>query len=244
MRRTVIVAGRFRGPPRSGNGGYVAGLAARHAPGHRAVYMRAPAPLNTPLELDLLQEPARLLQEGKVIAEAVASDARALPEFPSPPPLETARRAGREVLSAHPTCFCCGDRVTAGEGLRVYTGPLEGGQEGQVAGVWNVHSDHAGADGLAPEEFVWAAIDCPGSYAWHARDGIHGGLTAMMQAEIVERPRVGEECIVLAWPIEQQSERRRTSGVALFGADGRLMARAIQLWVRPSSAVAGSSAAT
>lgn len=231
---TIVVQGRFRGPPGSGNGGYVAGLLARAAGGHRAIYMRAPTPLDTPLDIASDQEPPRLMNDDKVIAEAVASDAMALPDFPAPPSLEEARAASGSLPSAHPNCFCCGDRLEHGEGLRVHAGPLGPGRGDQVAGVWNVHADHIGPDGFAPEEHVWAAIDCPGSYAWLARDGVHGGLTAMMQAEVIERPTVGEECIVLAWPIEQQSERRRTSGVALFGADGRPMARGIQLWVRPN----------
>ena len=62
--------------------------------------------------------------------------------------------------------------------------------------------------GLAPEEIVWAAIDCPGFYAWCAADGRHGAMTGTMQAEVLERPRAGDRCIVLAWPIERPSERR------------------------------------
>lgn len=230
----IIVEARFRGPPHSGNGGYVAGLLARHAGGSRAVMMRAPVPLDTPLELDLSAEPARLLRDGTRIAEAMSADPAALPAVPPAPSMAAATAAGEQAVCYHPICFCCGDKLAPDEGLRVWTGPLADAPAGHVAGVWTVDPAFVGADGFAPEEHVWAAIDCPGFYAWVAFEGRHGALTGTMQAEVLERPRAGERCIVLAWPIEQVSERRRTSGVALFGADGRLMARALQVWIKPN----------
>lgn len=234
MTDTVVIEERFRGPPNSGNGGYVAGLVAKFAGGHRAVYMRAPAPLAIPLELEDKIEPVRLTYDGKTIAEAVKSDQASLPEVPPPPTLEEARIAGQEAACSHPICYCCGNQVSSAVGLRVHTGQLTGAPDGWVAGVWNVDAEAIGTDGSAAEEHVWAAIDCPGSYAWLAKDGVNGGLTAMMQAEVFELPRAGDECIVFAWPISQMSERRRLSGTALFDSGGKLMARASQLWVRPS----------
>lgn len=234
MEKTVYIDERFRGPPRSGNGGYVTGLVARLAGGHRAVYLRAPAPLDVPLRFESSSDSARLTHDGKVIAEAVKSDSSALPEVPAPPSLEQARAAGRHAACSHPTCYCCGDKVAPTEGLHVQTGQVSELPPGFVAGVWKVDAAAIGGDGCLQAEHIWSAIDCPGSYAWLAKDGINGGLTAMMQAEVLESPRVGDECIILAWPLDQLSDRRRTSGVALFDRDGRLLARAIQLWVRPN----------
>ena len=40
---TITIARRFRGPPNSGNGGYVCGMLARHIAGAAEVMLRAPA---------------------------------------------------------------------------------------------------------------------------------------------------------------------------------------------------------
>ncbi len=228
----ITVPARFRGPPHSGNGGYVAGLIARHAGGHRAVAMRAPVPLDVTLTLDLASEPVRLLPGDTLVADAALVSASDLPTPPIVPTLEQARAASEDYQSYHPICVCCGDKLSAAEGLRILAGPIAGAPEGTVAAVWDVDAAFCDADGLAPEEVVWTAIDCPGFYAWVAHDGRHGALTGRMQAEVVERPRAGDACIVLAWPLERVSERRQTAGVALFAADGRLMARAVQTWIR------------
>lgn len=228
----VVIESRFKGPPTCGNGGYVAGLMARLTGGHRTVAMRLPTPLDTPLAFDLVDDAGRLTDGDKLVAEARTADPAALPQPPAAPTLAEAEAAQQSALCYHPTCLCCGDKLDAASGLRVMVGQLEGRPEGQLAGVWTVDKAFVDEDGLAPEEIVWAAIDCPGYYAWVATEGRHGAMTGTMQAEVLERPRAGDKCIVLAWPIERPSERRQVSGVALFSADGRLMARALQVWIR------------
>lgn len=230
--QTVTVESRFRGPPHSGNGGYVAGLLARLSGGHRAVMMRAPTPLDRPMTFDAAAQPPTLADGDTLVAQAVPADPAVLPEPPAPPSVAAARRAGETYQSFHPICLCCGDQLSADQGLLIRTGQLDGAAPGTVAGVWDVDPAFAGEDGRVAEEMVWAAIDCPGFYAWVAVDGRHGALTGTMQAEVLERPRAGETCVVMAWPLERASERRVTSGVALFGEDGRLMARGLQTWIR------------
>lgn len=231
---TISIERRFRGPPRSGNGGYVAGLLARLAGGHRAVMMRSPVPLDTPMLFDTGSEPARLMLGDVLVAEATSADPSALPAVPAPPSVDEARAAAGDYASFHPICVCCGDALPADEGLRIRTGQLAGRPAGTIAGIWQVDAAFADTDGRVPEEIVWAAIDCPGYYAWVALEGRHGALTGTMQAEVLDRPRTGDTCIVVAWPGERLSDRRRTSGVALFAADGRLLARAMQVWIKPN----------
>ena len=228
---TLTIPTRFRGPPHSGNGGYVAGLLAKAAGGHRAVAMRAPAPLDVALTLDLTSEPVRLFHGDTLVADAALASPGDLATPPIVPTLEQARAASAEYQSYHPICVCCGDKLSAAEGLRILAGPIAGAPEGTVAAVWDVDAAFCDDDGIAPEEVVWTAIDCPGFYAWVAHDGRHGALTGRMQAEVLERPRAGDQCIVLAWPLERVSERRRTAGVALFTTDGRLLARGVQTWI-------------
>jgi len=48
---TMTIPRRFRGPPNSGNGGYVCGMLARHITGAAEVALRAPPPLETGLSV-------------------------------------------------------------------------------------------------------------------------------------------------------------------------------------------------
>src|SRR6185503_12253340 len=47
----IIIDKRFCGPPNSGNGGYVCGRLAPHIPGGAEVTLRAPPPLDKPLDI-------------------------------------------------------------------------------------------------------------------------------------------------------------------------------------------------
>ena len=71
MHEQVTIDPRFRGPPDSGNGGYVAGLLARSVDGAAEVTLRRPPPLVRPL--DIARRPdggAILCDGGEVVAEA------------------------------------------------------------------------------------------------------------------------------------------------------------------------------
>lgn len=231
--REVVVATRFRGPPQSGNGGYVSGLLAAElaAPVATAV-LRALVPLDTSMTLVRDGDGVRLMQGETLIGEARTGDPIDLPAFRDPPSLDAARRASESFVGLtrpfHPVCFTCGD-IPVDVGCRVFVGQLEGAEPGVVAGLWTPHESQAGADGLPPTEVVWAAIDCPGSVAW-VEQGAGGGLLGTMTGEVLRRPQVGEACIVLAWPIER-SGRKMISAVALYSADGEPLARARQIWI-------------
>jgi hypothetical protein len=236
----IVVAQQFRGPPNSGNGGYVCGLMASRIAGPATAMLRAPPPLDTPLDLVSEDGVVRILDDaGTLIGEAKAGDPAVLPSPPPAPDLAsaTAAAAGFPGLHRpfHPICFTCGDQLDDGFGLRVFVGQVAGMAEGVVAGPWTVHPNFADADGLAPVEVVWAALDCPGSVAWVVTEG-GGGLLGTMTGQVLRRPAVGETTIVVAWPIEQ-SGRKRISGTALYSPDGELMALSHQIWIgRPPAA--------
>lgn len=232
--RQVTIKHQFRGPPNSGNGGYVCGLVAREIKGPATVALRALIPLDTPLNLDGTGLLTRLTGgDGTLIAEGSSAEI-ALPETPVPPSLEAARDAGQRCLMTekpfHPPCFTCSSLRPDGDGLRILPGQIEGAPAGHIACTWTPHAAFAGPDGVVPEEIVWAALDCPGSIAWIVKSGSGGGLLGTMTSEVLRRPRAGEETIVMAWPIEQQG-RKFLAGVALFSADGALMARGSQIWI-------------
>ena len=228
--REIVIARQFRGPPSSGNGGYVCGLLAAEIDGPATVALRALIPLDTPLALD----GNRLTgADGTLIAEAVSA-AAPLPDPPAPPSLAEARAAGARCRwiekPFHPPCFTCSSVREDGDGLRILPGQIEGAPSGHIACVWRPHADFGDARGSVPDEIVWAALDCPGSLAWIEKSGVGGGLLGTMSGEVQRRPRVGEEAIVTAWPIEQ-SGRKFIAGVALFDAEGALMARGAQIWI-------------
>ncbi len=231
----IVIAQQFRGPPNSGNGGYVCGVIARDIEGPATSVLRAPAPLD--VDLDLSRE-AGVMQltdgEGATVGTAAPGDRALLPTPPEPPGVEAARAAGERYLGLdqkiHPTCFTCGPERHEGDGLRVFPGQIEGAPAGQVACVWTPHLDFADPEGLVPTEVIWAALDCPGFFAWVAREGRHGALLGTMTGEVIRRPRAGCEYVVMAWPLERQG-RKETAGVALFAMDGELLARAHQVWI-------------
>ena len=230
----IVVSAQFRGPPNSGNGGYVCGLLARGLNGPIKGVLRAPIAIDTPLRLVRSAEGARLTSlTGDLIAEAGPGAAADLPAPPDCPALKAAREAGARFVGLgrpfHPVCFTCADALDEGFGLRVFVGQLEGAADGVVAGPWTPHANFADPDGLASVEAIWAALDCPGSVAWVVQGG-GGGLLGTMTCEILRLPAAAETCIVLAWPIEA-SGRKRVAGTALFSADGQLMARSRQIWI-------------
>jgi len=233
---TQIVIGRqFCGPPNSGNGGYVCGVLARDVEGPATSVLRAPIPLDAPLSLG--REDAAVVMtgaEGQLIGRSDPSQGVELPDPPPAPSLAGARAAAARYVGLatrfHPICFTCGTERDEGDGLRVFAGQLEGAEAGVVACAWTPDPAFADAEGLAATEVVWAALDCPGYFAWVEKEGRHGALLGTMTAEVLRRPKVGEECIVLAWPLAREG-RKETAGVALYSASGELMARAHQVWI-------------
>lgn len=232
----IIIGRQFCGPPNSGNGGYVCGVLAKDVAGPATSVLRAPIPLDTPLGLERRDDGvmAMLGGEGQLIGQGAASAGAELPDPPPAPSLAEAKAAGARYLGLttkfHPICFTCGTERHEGDGLRVFAGQLEGRDRGVVADVWTPHAEFADADGLTPTEIVWAALDCPGYFAWVEKEGRHGALLGTMTGEVLRRPKAGDACIVMAWPIAREG-RKETSGVALFSAGGELLARAHQVWI-------------
>lgn len=246
----ITIARRFCGPPDSGNGGYVSGLLTRDIEGPATAVLRARIPLDIPLTTTREADHVRLTgAEGLLIGEARPADPALPPASLAPPSLAEAEAAGRRFPGLaeqyHPICFTCSPDRAEGDALRVFVGQIAGAPEGHVAGIWTPHAAFADDDGRVAPEHVWAALDCPGYFAWVVKLGRHGGLLGTMTGEILRRPRAGEPCIVTAWPLTREG-RKELSGVALFSAEGELLARGHQIWIsmaRPSVAVSETTAA-
>lgn len=108
----IIIDKRFCGPPNSGNGGYVCGRLARHIAGAAEITLRAPPPLDTPLDAVATNDGTWELHDSdKIVATGrPASVELARLETAS---LEKARAAELLALvQPHehplPNCFVCG----------------------------------------------------------------------------------------------------------------------------------------
>lgn len=235
MHETLLIPGRFNGPPGAGNGGYVSGLLARHASAQTGwaagsdveVTLRQPAPLDRPL--GIARDGARvLLHDG----DALVAEAEARPvalDVPAPPALAEAEAATRRYAgfegSALPTCFVCGTERAAGDGLRIFPGRVP--DRDLVAAPWIPDASMAGAEGWIRPELVWAVLDCPGAWALQPPRPV---LLGRMAARLCAPVQPGARCVVLGWWM-QQERRKHFTGTALFTEAGALLGLASATWI-------------
>lgn len=233
MATHVTIAARFCGPPRSGNGGYVAGLAAAGMTGGIEVTLRKPPPLDRPLRLEP-GDPVRLRDGDDVVAEArsteLAFDVPSAPSFAGAEAMS--RRFAGFTRHPFPACFVCGPERAPGDGLRIFPGRTAPGRtandEGLVGAGWVPDRSLADDDGRIRPEFLWAALDCPGYFAIAAagETAVLGRMTAEVDASVA----FGERCVVVAWPVARAG-RKLQAGTALYDAAGTLRGRALQTWI-------------
>lgn len=234
----IIIDKRFCGPPNSGNGGYVCGRLARHIPGAAEITLRAPPPLDTPLDAVATDDGTWELRDGNKI---VATGQPASVELSR---LETASfedACAAELLTPvkpheHPlpTCFVCGPARAKGDGLRilparsVVTTPFSrrAGRRIRISPPTTASSrrNSSGRRSTAPPVLPAIAIH-------RAAASIKAPLLlGRMSARIEARPRPGERCIITAWPIGRDG-RKRAAEAALHDEAGRLLAVARATWI-------------
>ncbi|HTO68485.1 MAG TPA: hypothetical protein VMR31_01375 [Myxococcota bacterium] len=234
MPRKLEIAGRFRGPPGTANGGYLAGLLAEGLGGAVEVTLRAPTPVDAPLEIGENADGSRSLwHEGAELARAARGEL-ALELRPAPDPRETAARAGDcRAMRTHPfpECFVCGPARAVGDGLRIFPGVVPGG--GAVAALWTPDASLADEQGRVAPAFLWAALDSPSAFPLLEPDSaralepmVLGRICASLDGEL----RAGEPASLVAWQIGLDG-RRGVAGIALYGAQGNVVARARATWI-------------
>jgi hypothetical protein len=225
----MLIAARFNGPPGSGNGGWSAGVFAVAA-GARVggtpveVTLRVPPPLDTPLTLDgaaSSSDPAVVsAPDGTRVAEvsAVADAGVAVP----PVVLAQAQAASRSYagFDAHPfpTCFVCGPDRAAGDGLRIFPGPLP---DGRTAAPWTVPAD-------VGVETMWAALDCPGGWAVIGEGRVY--VLGRIAVDVRALPTPGAACVVVGAATASQG-RKAQVGSTVYGPDGTALATARATWI-------------
>jgi len=238
MKDQIIIPDYCVGPPAMGNGGYVAGAFAAFLETREPVEvtLRAPAPLETPLDV-VRETGARIFNQGQLIAEVC--DTTLDLEVPSPPEWKEAEQVRPESYSFgdrdnplfpgrkgyHPICFCCG--VENDKGLGVFAAPVL--NNAQVAAVWKTKAEWGNDSGNLPETYIWTALDCPGQFAYFAA-GVRTGLLGRITAHILKPAKAGEEYLVTGWRIHVDG-KKHFAGTALFDRKGELLARAKSVWI-------------
>lgn len=219
----IVIDRRFRGPPDSANGGYVAGYLASFLDGPAEVTLRLPPPLETPLQISQAHAGALELRNAEqVVARAVRTE---LDLQPPVVPYEDAARAARPAEGhPFPMCFVCGPERT--DGLCILPGPVAGKE--LIAAPWTPGHDLAVAHEVLPQ-FIWAALDCPGGLAWldaaAGRPFVLGRLAVRLVSSVV----VGERYVALGWRVGRDG-RKLFSQTALLHASGRVCGFGAATW--------------
>jgi hypothetical protein len=226
---TITIAPRFRGPAKSGNGGYACGRVAAFVDGTAEVTLRRPPPLGRALAVERSGDAVRVRDREDLVAEATAG---VVDLVPPPVTLSEALAAGEQFVfpEHHPFrgCFVCGPDRDPGDGLRLRPAPVPG--RDLVVAVW-VPDASLADDGRVRPEFVWAALDCPGGWAT-GFPGRGDAVLGRLAAHVRERPEVGERCVVVGWELGR-SGRKSEAGTALAAEDGRVLAVARATWIVP-----------
>ncbi len=234
MSESVTIPARFNGPPASGNGGYSAGALAALIEGPVEVSLRRPVPLDTALRVTREDDGRVLALDG----DDLVAEARAVPDFeleaPAPVGVEEARAASAgyrgKTDGPFSDCFVCSR--TREDTLGVHAGPVEG--RDVVATPWAPPRWADDGSGAVRPEIVWAVLDCPTYFAAYMRypEPLPPGVLARFTGRLDAPVPVGEEHVVVAWPLEADG-RKHHAGVAILTAAGEVLARAQALLIEP-----------
>ena len=220
----MIIESRFNGPAGSGNGGYTAGLVAARLDGAAAVEvtLRAPPPLETPLRVAGAGAGIEVYAGERLVAAAAPVAADALGE--PPPHVGFAEAAGASqaypgfVDHPFPTCYVCGPRRPAGDGLGIYPDRLAGPDRGGLAGAGGcLRRPRSGRR--------WTAPAAGRSSALAART-----LLGRIAAQVRRVPAAGSRCVVTGALVSTEG-RKALVRTALYTADGELLAVARAIWI-------------
>lgn len=224
------IAERFRGPPRSGNGGYTCGRMARHLAGTPAIRLKAPPPIATRLRLEYTDHDARLFHGATLVGEAKPGTLDL--QIPEAPVWEQAVAASLSYVGFHthsfPGCFVCGPGRAAGDGLRIFPGLVPGSTI--LAAPW-IPDVSLAADGkTVNSEFLWSALDCTGAFAVLPAKQDVAIVLGELCASVTGRILPGERCVVTGWPLVVDG-RKRLAGSAVYAESGALVALARAVWI-------------
>jgi hypothetical protein len=226
MTDTLTIDKRYCGPHASANGGYTCGLVAAPLPLPAEVRLMRPPPLDHAMQLRVGEQGATLLDGDSEVARAWPVELDM--DVPRPPTFEEAEAvmAQCKAFDNHPFpgCFVCGPGREE-DGLRIYPGPLIG----QVAAPWVPAEELADDSGQVAGPFIWAALDCTGSFALTPTEG-KWMVLGSFAVDITGHISPGERCVVTGWEMAR-SGRKHFAGTALFNQAGDKVAHARAIWI-------------
>jgi hypothetical protein len=226
----VEIHRRFRGPPASGNGGYVCGILAEWIDGPAEITLLAPPPLEIPLHRRREDAEVTLSDSKTCFARARPLDEPLDLDVP-PPPQEAELEAAAMSFpgpAGHPIpgCFVCGTERQPGDGLCIYPG--DSPHRDVAVAEWVPGEELAAEDGHVDQRYLWAALDCPSYFGIGEERPL--ALLARLAAQI-ERPVMpGERLSLTAWSLGREG-RKHFSATAMHDGAGDLVAVARALWI-------------
>ncbi len=232
MSEQIIIDRRFRGPPKSANGGYACGIVAGLIGGTAEVTLRLPPPIDKALDVRRHDDGRVALLDGEsVVAEGIPTTVEI--EVPEPVSFSNAEEAALSSVALEPdlpyeTCFVCGTERAAGDGLRLFAGSVA--ERDIVAAPWTPNASLGDGNGAVRPEFVWSALDCPGAYAFiESADDIV--LLGRLAARLIEPVQVSQRYVVIGWQLGSDG-KKLYSGTALYSHTGTLCAYAKATWIK------------
>lgn len=219
----LIIGARYCGPPNSANGGYASGLLASFLESAVEVTLRLPPPLEALLTvrrsgLDRVE----LLDGERLLAEATRVEF----DIDVPPAVSLPQaKAVAKPLDDHffPTCFVCGP--DAPHGLGIFPGPV--GRDGVVAAPW-FPSPEFEQSGNVRSEVVWAALDCPGGFAWAGE--VPAFVLGRLAVKFLAPVPSTQLYVVMGWR-RGRDGRKLYSGTAVVGPDEKVLAIGRATWI-------------
>jgi hypothetical protein len=237
--QSTVIDDRFHGLPDLAHGGYLAGTMATALDAAEAeVRLRRPVHTGRALELARTTDDAVELRDGDTLLARGTRTEVAL-DVPAPVTPADAEAAADHFLGRHrhvfPGCFVCGTGRAAGDGLRIFPGPVEG--RDLVAAPWVPPGN-----GVVSDRLVWAAFDCAQLWALitHAPAETTDRVVTASLATRIDQPVVaGDPHVVVGWPIGRD-DRGWLAGAALLRSNGELCAvgrqrAAVTTWGIPLS---------
>ena len=215
------------------------GRVAKHVAGPAVVRLKAPPPIETTLEVSIAEGVVQLLQGSRVIAEGRAAELDLSP--PPPPTFGEAMNAAKFYagFTRHdfPGCFVCGPQRAAGDGMRIFPGPIE--SRSIVAAPWIPDASLADGSAGVAAEFLWAALDCTSAFAVlpipEDKTMVLGELCARTEGSVT----LGEKCIAIGWRL-QVDGRKRFAASAVFSESGVPVAVGRATWIEIQRGAFGS----
>lgn len=229
---SLTVPRRFNGPPRSGNGGWVAGALAATLPGQAlgvpvTVTLRLPPPLDVPLPVSPTPTGAVLSHDGRTVAEASYAEQHPAPVAPVGVAVAAEAEAAYVGHRAHPFpgCFVCGTARRPGDGLRIFAGPLPAGarrdaDDERVACTWTPYESGV--------PVTWAALDCPG--AWASDLELRPSVLGRITVEVRALPRTSQRYVVMG-EVRHLEGRKTLTAATLYGPGDEVVATAEHVWI-------------